>query len=136
MAQQQAQYRTVTLTDRPPVRIREDAWPVVARADYDWHDNEVPSQAFRSIRAHFRVRQHADGRALVYAVYDYSTAYTTEQNVYIRVGRLVNPGADIPRAIRQVAAELRERLAREGQDERVADRMADEAIAELPAEET
>lgn len=28
------QYRTVTLTDRPPVRIREDAWPIAAQATY------------------------------------------------------------------------------------------------------
>mgnify|MGYP001576581350 CR=1 FL=1 len=51
--------RTITLTDRPPVTIREDAWPV--RAAAKWWDGAYESQANRT--ASVRVREHEDGRA-------------------------------------------------------------------------
>ena len=57
--------RTITLTDRPPVKIHEDDWPVIARAK-DW-DNQHECQANRTW--HLRVREHADGRRIVYGVY-------------------------------------------------------------------
>jgi hypothetical protein len=58
--------RTITLTDRPPVTIREDAWPVIATAK--WWDNTYESQANRT--ASVRVREHEDGRRIVYGVSD------------------------------------------------------------------
>lgn len=56
--------RTITLTDAPPVRIRELHWPRIARAD--WYDNVHHAQANRE--CHLYVRRHADGRHLVYGV--------------------------------------------------------------------
>lgn len=76
---------TITLTDRAPVTIREAAWPIIASA-----------QSFR--RYSIRVRQHDDGRAIVYAIYD--TNYKYESGT--REGELLNAGDDIPAAIRRV----------------------------------
>ena len=56
--------RTITLTDRPPVTIRPELWPTIARAS--WWDSEYESQADRT--ATIRVREHADGRRIVYGV--------------------------------------------------------------------
>jgi len=51
---------TITMTNRPPVTVDTDAWPIVARADdYDGGTRTV----YR-----LTVRQHADGRAVVYGV--------------------------------------------------------------------
>jgi hypothetical protein len=112
--------RTITLTGRPPVKIREDQWPVIARAD--WHDGgEHPSRANRS--AFLRVRQHADGRALVYG--GTSTNWQGERD--LKAGALLTPSADIPAAIRRVA----ESLGHDGQHSA----LVQDCIADLPAEE-
>lgn len=142
---EQPKYRTVTLTGRPPVRIREDAWPIVGRGDWDHHDGVVECQANRTWEARIRVRQHADGRALVYGVYEYSTDWRHEPNIRAACGTLLEAGGDeaggdivsaacgaggdIPAAIRAVAAELAER----GLDASRARDLADECVASLPA---
>jgi len=78
--------RTITLSDRAPVTIREADWPTIASAA--WGDGEVPSQHNRA--AALRVRQHRDGRALVYAVY--RSAWQREDDY--RGGELIEaPGA-------------------------------------------
>lgn len=126
---EQPKYRTVTLTGRPPVRIREDAWPVVGRGDWDHHDGVVECQANRTWEARIRVRQHADGRALVYGVYEYSTTWRHEPNIRAACGTLLEAGEDVPSAIATVAAELAER----GLDKGRARDLADECVASLPA---
>lgn len=52
----------ITLSDRPPVSIDPDRWPVIAIAR--WHEGVYASQSFR--RARITVREHADGRRIVY----------------------------------------------------------------------
>ena len=107
---------TVILTGRRPVRVRKDAWPVVAYAED--HDGQVRSQADRVWR--LVVRQHADGRALVYGVFQSSWANEHDR----RGGVLVPAGGDVPAAIHQVADDLG-----------LGERLAEEAIADLPAED-
>ena len=53
---------TIPLSERRPVQIDKSEWPLIASAD--WHAGEHKSQA--SEVAYLRVRQHADGRTLVY----------------------------------------------------------------------
>jgi hypothetical protein len=67
--------RTITLTGRPPVQIREEEWELVACAR--WSDNpRVPSESNRS--AAIRVRRHADGRCIVYGTR--SSSFADEAN--------------------------------------------------------
>ena len=61
--------RTITLTDRPPVTITEAAWPEIASASGDnYGGNEVISKE-QADTWQIRVRQHADGRTIVYGTY-------------------------------------------------------------------
>jgi len=55
---------TITLSDRSPVQIHARDWPVIARA-YDHDGGHYESQALET--ALYTVREHADGRRLVYA---------------------------------------------------------------------
>ena len=109
--------RTITLSNRPPVKIREDEWPQIAQAS--WTDNPaIPVQANRT--AAVRVRQHADGRAIVYGTY--STQWQGETD--LKSGMLLAKGADIAAAIYEVVDDLG-----------VTVTMAAECVANLPAEE-
>lgn len=107
---------TITLTGRAPVTISKETWPVIASAR-DW-DNTYESQANRTWR--ITVRQHEDGRTVVYGVY--TTQWQGESGR--RGGELLETGADIVAAIQRVAEYL-------GFDQR----LTDECIADLPAEE-
>ena len=55
---------TITMTDRAPVTIAKADWPLVARAD--WHSGAIECQANEI--AFMRVREHRDGRRIVYGV--------------------------------------------------------------------
>jgi len=129
--------RTITLTDAPPVRIREDDWPVIAHGAYRDHDNEYEFQANRRWKADVRVRQHADGRMIVYGVYDYDTVFQGERGITIRAGVVLDAGADPVSAIRTVGETLDEALAEAGFDAltpQVSEATRD-CIADLPAVE-
>ena len=112
----EAKTRVITLTDAQPVRVREDLWPIIASAR-DW-DGEHESQAFR--RWYLTVRQHADGRSIVYG--RYTTQWQGEAN---RVGgERLSASADIPAAIRRV-----------GEHVGVSDAMIDSCVADLPVQD-
>lgn len=129
--------RTITLTGRPPVKIEEDHWPIVASAkSKDW-DNTHECQANRTWNWWITVRQHEDGRAIVYAGYSYSSQWQTERDYYHRAGRLLGAGSndvDICDAIRRVCTEM---AAAEADADHTArwNSLAAECIADMPAEE-
>jgi hypothetical protein len=107
---------TISLTDRPPVRIDKAKWGIIASAkDYD---NEHEFQANRKWT--LIVREHDDGRAIVYGIYD--THYATENNR--RGGVLVEKGGDVAAAIKAVGAKLD-----------FSEDLIQTCIADLPAEE-
>ena len=112
--------RTITLTDRPPVRITDDEWPQIASAS--WHDGAARCQADN--RLTIKVRQHADGRTLVYGVCDSALPDRDARAGYLLLTEdgTVPSGAIIT-AIRYVASEI-------GRPE-----LAALCIADLPAEE-
>jgi hypothetical protein len=115
--------RTITLTGRPPVKIYEDEWPVIATASDRPGSfvNGTPVPDYETDSLSLRVRQHEDGRVLVYGVLDAATAWTGSRDW--RGGVLLERGQDIAAAILAVA--------RDGglQD------LAAECVADLPAEE-
>ena len=67
--------RTITLTGRTPIRIREDQWPVIAEASSDLQNSSGT----------ITVRRHRDGLILVYATSLHKRAPTA----IIRAGRLL-----------------------------------------------
>jgi hypothetical protein len=120
--------RTITLTDRAPVKIREEEWPEIASAK-TW-DGQHEFQANR--RWSLRVRQHRqDGRTIVYGTY--SSQFQGERGA--AAGELLTPPSDaqispdewcvwdgIAAAIKRVAANCS------------CEQIADECIADLPAQ--
>jgi hypothetical protein len=86
---------TIILTDRAPVKIRDDQWPLIASAKtHDGGQHEHQANRTWSIR----VRQHEDGRAIVYAIYG-----SNWQNEHgRRAGALLTADESIPDAIRRV----------------------------------
>lgn len=116
--------RTITLTDRNPVKIKEDEWPQIASGDDRPGSfvNGTPRPDYETDRFTIRVRQHADGRVLVYGVVDAATAWTHIEDW--RGGELLCGGDDIAAAIRRVGA-----------DGGMPPGVIRECIADLPAEE-
>lgn len=117
--------RTITLTGRAPVKINDAQWPVLAEAGGDAYvgtDSAIRTQLRQRSEIDtytLKVRQHADGRALVYGVMDAaygSTGY--------RGGELLTRTDDIATAIRRV-----------GESCKLPEHIIRECIADLPAEE-
>ena len=107
--------RTITLTDRAPVRIDVDQWPVIASAA-DCNDRAIPSQASREWSIH--VRKHEDSRRLVYGVHQ--SQWSNENSR--RGGYLTDTDGTVG-AIHDVAESIS-----------APDGLAADCIADLPAE--
>ena len=127
--------RTITLTGRPPVRISDDNWPMLASASDKIFDGEYESQANRITKWFVGVRQHNDGRAIVYAIFSYSTNWRGERDASKKCGQMLDAGSstdDIIRAIGEVCSEMGG-----WHDEYIDpwDRLKAECIADLPAVE-
>lgn len=92
--------RTITLTGRAPVRIVEDDWPLIASAkddSYVGNDYSRYQQALAQGECDqyaIRVREHADGRILVYGALDAATAWTGSESR--RGGVLLTPPGEGP----------------------------------------
>ena len=127
----ETKYRTITLTNRPPVRIKEDDWPVMAQGQDKQFEGQFESQSNRTTKIAIRVRQHADGRAVVYGVYEYDTRWQGERCDVQKAGVLVAAGADIVAAIRSVSHTLQQQT---GVDRLIQD-VERECIADLPPED-
>ena len=125
---------TITLTGRAPVKITKDEWPVIASGVNHWYEGQYECQASRKKSWKLIVRQHADGRTLVYAIFAGTSQYQGEKDENVRAGKMVTvEGSDtapIIAAIFEVAEDMR---ARSGQEEFA--RIAHECIADLPAVE-
>ena len=122
---------TITLTGRRPVKITKEDWPVLAAADASDHDGKVEFQANRRWSWRLAVRQHSDGRAIVYGVYTYSSLYQGERCHDVRGGELV-PAGDIVAAIQRVGEWMQANAPKDG--ERFAE-VTRECLANLPAED-
>jgi hypothetical protein len=128
--------RTITLTGRPPVKINEADWPMIASASDLDHDNEYEFQANRKTKWFVGVRQHQDGRAVVYATYSHSSAFQSERDYAAKRGVLLPAAAStdqIVEAIKDVCDDMAIAEHRGGDDDRWAALMH-ECIADLPAE--
>jgi len=122
---------TITMTDRPPIEIDVDAWPIIAEANDSWHDGQVECQANRKESLSVKVRQHADGRTIVYARYGYDSSWSGEPSRSVRVGILTSKD-NIADAISRIGIMLDGRDIATHQVS-IPDCIA-ECIADLPAE--
>jgi hypothetical protein len=120
-------YRSITLTERRPVRIRENNWPIVAKGrgdsfgsrDYSRHQQALSQGELD--RYYLTVRQHADGRAIVYGSLDAASAWTGSEDR--AGGETLDASADLAAAVRRV-----------GEYCQLPDAIIRECIADLPAE--
>ena len=132
-AQQNNPHLVITLTDRPPVKIRKDDWPILAEATDSECDSEYEFQANRTSKWALRVRQHTDGRAIVYAIYSHDSHFLQERDYHFREGDLLpaTPIDELPPAIRRVGTKMAEQE-HCGKDGRRWAQIINECIADLP----
>lgn len=115
---------TITLTDRNPVTITKAEWPAIASSAHTpgAMRNGTPVPDYETDTHKLTVRQHADGRTIVYGVLSASTAWTGTEDW--RGGELLAAGENVAAAIKRVGAEGG-----------LTDRCIRECVADLPAEE-
>jgi hypothetical protein len=116
--------RTITLTGRAPVTIDESVWPIIAKATDRPGSfvNGTPRPDYETDSHQVRVRQHADGRAIVYAVLVAATPWTGTADR--RGGELVAAGGDLAAAIERVCLDCN-----------ILESTMRDCIADLPAQE-
>lgn len=126
-----AKSRTITLTGRRPVKIREDEWPIIASAAGDSYHGDPGRYRQAEMRGEIDeyrliVRQRADGRALVYGILTAANAAWGQPagGEWYRGGELLTESADIPAAIGRV-----------GEDCHLPESVIRACIADLPAED-
>ncbi len=122
--------RTITLTAAPPVRVREDLWPIIARARR--HDGKVECQA--NHEWHLTVRQHADGRAIVYGSEESGNGGTYHGYEPARAGELL-AASDSASERWTSASDVAAAIRRVGEAARCSEAMIAECIADLPADD-
>lgn len=121
----------VIMTNRPPVRVSDETWPIVASGAASHDDSGGRgNQPNRERTNWIRVRRHADGRHLVYGVSDYTTRFQGESGYSYSGGELLDAGADPIPVIHRVAHGI---MARGGDDAMT--EAAHACIADLPAED-
>lgn len=116
---------TVTLTGRRPVRINKAEWPRIVHARTWSGQHECQANTF----ARIAVRQHADGRAMVYGIRESGPGGWPIGATGWAGGEIVEPGGDVAAAIMRL----------DGLDGGYcaidADALQRQAIAALPPEE-
>ena len=113
---------TIIMSETVPVKIDPDQWAVIASVETWNGEHKCQANHLRTIK----VREHTDGRRLVYGVLESGNGGVPIGWRGASAGFLFDADAestDIIRAIRRVAGVIGD------------DRLGDECIAELPAVE-
>jgi hypothetical protein len=117
----------ITMSERRPMSIVKTDWPLIARGiDYS---GEHEFQAFDG--AWIKVRQHNDGRAIVYGYAGDWDGGGRPERENRNAGYLIEADGDVVRAIHRVAGVL-SGTSMVGE---MADAAARRCIADLPAED-
>ncbi len=102
--------RTITLTNRAPIQIIEDEWPVISHGMYGEYDENSPY----SWKIEVRVRHGSHNRVIVHASY-VSDGPSDDDGQVVRVGRATSYGNPITSQglwtmMLEVGEELRSRI--------------------------
>ena len=131
------QIRTITLTGRPPVKVSNEDWGLIASANDMDHDNQYDFQANRISKWFVGVRQHDDGRTIVYATYSHTSnyqgerGYSAKRGVLLPVGTTVDQIAD---SVFEVCKDIAQ-AEHQGEDAGRWTELMHKCLADLPAEE-
>lgn len=133
--------RTITLSNRPPVSISDENWPIIASASDKDYDNQYEFQANRISKWFIGVRQHQEGefahedeKFIVYATYSYSSNWQNARVYSAKSGYIFGKDDDMAAAILSVADDIASKE-HNGNDASRWATLRDECIADLPAEE-
>ena len=122
--------KRIHLTNRRPVSIVDAEWPLLVNVGYDEHRGGQVYDATREAHGFLRIREHADGRAIVYARRWNCSAVQGEQEWNDYAGELTTSPVDIE-AIKRVHGGM----TLHGDDYLdVWDGLIDRAISSLPPE--
>jgi hypothetical protein len=103
--------RTITLTNRSPVTIVEDEWPVIAEGAYR---DDHPSGC-EQLSVEFRVRRNRHRQYLIHGKFSYYLEDVSSETH--RVGRLLyyitGDVSKVDKALLEVGNEMRERVSSE-----------------------
>ena len=127
--------RTITLTGRPPVSISDENWPLIASASDKVFDGEYEFQANRTSKYFIGIRQHRDGRAIVYATYSYSTNWQGERDCNKKCGKLLAEGSTIDDILGVIGEVISDIAGGYSEYDETWSRLKAECIANLPVEE-
>ncbi len=132
--------RTITLTNRAPVKIQEAEWPVIASAKDDSNATSNFRPDYEIDEYSINVRQHADGRTIVYAVLSAAIAewHQPAGGESRRGGVLLVPNGDGPLTPDDGKIVPMDSIAHAirgvGEECQIPDSVIRECIADLPAE--
>jgi len=118
---------TITMSERRPITIVVDEWPQIAYGED--YSGQYDFQAFDG--AWIRVRQHDDGRAIVYGYAGDWNGGGRPERRNVSAGFLLDKGDDLARAVRRVEGIL----AGCSMAGDYAEGAAERCIGDLPAEE-
>jgi len=114
------------------MKIVDREWPLIAHGSFDCRDDIPGRRSQPTVTIDIQVRQHADGRVIVYSLYSYG-----QQNHAVapiethHAGHLLEAGDDIPAAINSVSEELLDQIINQTMYRHVIT-AARETIANLP----
>ncbi len=126
----------VPLSREPPITVDRREWPEIATGTYRWQDGDQKKGILQEISLVLKVRQHADGRAVVYGRFFYCDILKPRDLFLVHHGRFVEPGMDLVAAIQAVGGNLRTAMTEIGgpsaEEARRVSGVVLETIQELP----
>lgn len=129
----------VHMTGRRPISIVRDDWPLIAWGVEEEYNGQVRDESHETGDASIRVRQHSDGRLLVYGAFAYVCGHPNSPSHDASAGAIYPAGSDIAEAIDEIVETMHAKLAKQSRGqyvpcETLIDRAAQGCLADLEPE--